>query len=1185
MINSILDLKGLVMESFHSGEDPDAFEGTIKPWVNTAGFGLTAFLSKYYDNIMEICESPLNMVAVLDRGNKYRIGLFPEYKANRKKAAEKIDPAEKIEVDKAIDLVKQFLLSQGVALVGCKDQEADDVIGYLCKKLEGHKTVHTVDRDLIALSADDVNIFIKGMSVSTMVDKVTVKAEKIELEIPPNLVTLYKSMKGDSSDGYGGVKGFGPAAWVEMVELFGNDGMLELDEMIRLRHKSKIQATADVANCKPLSKCADQYDTWDIMYKVAAIAPEIVKACWIKRVPEQGRLVRCFSQANCEDLLDRYSHDTYKATLVTKDNLQECLEDILTLLEETPFVPWDYETYDAVKVLEFAEAVAGKPYVDMINSKIAGCSFAFGRNVNNVYYFSVEHKDTDNLNKNIVLSVLKMIEQRKIDLVAQNVMFEGTITKVNLDYELHSHQDTRLYAHHIDENSETGLKYLSKTYLNYKQVSYKDTLEAAGAADMSEISGVDVLSYGADDSVVTGHLFSLFTKLTSIEGTRQFIHDYECPAVAELIHAHVTGCNMDSVALKKMSDADDVVIDETMKNMRDLLYENCKEPNFEAVQVLYKDQENYAKVKASKLKKSSPDAIKQALINYKTKLKQACFYEDLVKLKDFKPFIPTPVLFTKVALLLGLPEIEKVSRKYLDAYIEEARETTVKGSEADFFLNIIAPAWNNKGFSKKDTWDYKRLQEFCNDVLKEAAPFKYEGTELNLNSPNQNQYLFYLIMGLPIRIRTKVQRGSVRDEFGLEGSPSTDETAILTAMANDCEGPKETWKKDLLDNLLKHKTAATRKKIYWDVYPSWIAGDPEGKVHPNFKSCGTVTRRPTGSSPNLMQIMKGDVRDMFVAAEGHAICSIDFSSQELRLNADACQDPTWMSAYVGDSPKDLHALTGCKILPTLLHKVGKTNGTLEGLLRVASGMSMPEGSSKGQDMSPLFDDAKTANYEFFKAHQDAKTPLGEYIRKARSAGKTVNFSAQFGAQKQTLSRNLMVPEGEADEYLHAYNATFPMLQVWKNKTIKEARVRGYVETAYGSRRHCGGKDGINSRDRGTASRWERQVCNFIIQGTAADILKVVLTKIRATKILELNQASLIATVYDEVLLHIPEDNLKVVIDGVSEIMSLTVPGGTIPMVPDTSFGPSWGHQVEVGTFPSQEVIDEALSRFSKGEAA
>ena len=144
------------------------------------------------------------------------------------------------------------------------------------------------------------------------------------------------------------------------------------------------------------------------------------------------------------------------------------------------------------------EAVKGRRYVDVINSEITGCSFAFGRNVNEVYYFSVFHKDTDNLDKQTILDVIKTIEKKGLQMVAQNVMFEGSITDLNLGHELQSWQDTKLYAHHIDENKECGLKQLSLRHLNYKQTSYDETLAAAGAADMSEISGVDVLSYGAE---------------------------------------------------------------------------------------------------------------------------------------------------------------------------------------------------------------------------------------------------------------------------------------------------------------------------------------------------------------------------------------------------------------------------------------------------------------------------------------------------------------------------------------------------------------------------------------------------------------------------------------------------------------------------------------------------------------
>lgn len=1157
MRTSVLDLKGLVMESYHSGVDPDAIEGGIKPLVNTAGFGLVTFLSKYYEPILQICESPLNMVACLDLGNKYRKGLLTTYKANRSK--KEADPVEKEQINLAINMAKSFLLSQGATLVACKDEEADDVVGYLVTHLEGMHSVHTVDRDLIALSGPNTHVFIKGKVISSMVDK--------EVEVPANLVTLYKSIVGDTSDNYGGVKGVGPKGWVDMVEAFGEDGMLELDDLINSRNKAKILATAEVADNKVFSKCAQAFDVWQNMYKVARISPEIVTPVWVKRAPEKERLVNVFKEANCEDLVHKYERDTYRATLVTSENLEECMSKIDELLSETPFVPWDYETYDAVQVPEFKEAVGARMFVDMLNSKIAGCSFAFGRNVNEVFYFSVDHKDTANVDKENITQVLRWVKDAGLDLVAQNVAFESTISKVQLGYDIHSYEDTKLYSHHIDENTENGLKYNSKVHLNYDQVSYADTLSEFGAKDMSDISGENVLSYGADDSMVTGHMYSHFVKLTSIEGTRNFIRQYECPAVEALVDAHIRGANLALGPLKEMAEADEIVLAKNMKLIRATLEKHCSNPNFEGVDVLFKDQSNYVKAKASERKGSTEETVQESVSKFKQTLKSFSFYEKQAEVKTFKPFVATPSGLTKVAQHLNLPQVQKTSRAGITDYIEDVRadEGLVLDPTDKMFLQLIPPAWS--GFKDRVSPQYKQLEDFCNKVLEEHAPVVLQGTELNLNSPNQNQYLFYILLGLPIRLRTKVQPKSTRQVFGLEGSPATDGDAIQSALANDCEG-ENSWKREVLELLLEYKAASTRKKIYWDVYPLWAEGDKNGYIHPNFNSCGTVTRRPTGSNPNLLQIAKGDVRSMFIpASEDNVICSIDFSSQELRLNADACQDPTWMSAYSGEG-KDLHALTGCRVVSALLAKAGKCSQTVPELMKVVVGMHEGEVTEER-----VFDETGAMDYGFFKAHIEDKSELGKWIKKARSTGKTVNFSVQFGSGPATLGRQLLVPDDEAATYIKAYNETFPYLQVWKDKTILEAKQKEYSSTSYGNRRHC---KGINGRDRTAAGKWQRQVCNFKIQGTASDILKIVLTGITNTGILKKHGAYLLAPIYDEVLLEIPKKSLKAVIDGVSDLMSLTVPGGTIPMVPDASFGSSWAAQVEVGTKPSQETIDKAL---------
>ena len=1145
---SLLDLKGLVMESYHSGQDPDAIPGGgVKDLVNTAGFGLVTFISKYYDTILDICQTPMNMIAVLEGGNQLRISKFPDYKGNRAIAKSKLDPIEVEQLDLALLLAKSFLMSQGVTLVGSKGAEGDDTIAYLVKYLPGITTVHTVDKDLTALCSETCGVFIRGKMVTELNDRVTLKKARADLVVPPSLVTVYKALCGDSSDHYGGVRGIGPAAWISLVEEFGHDGLQELDALIRDSDKTQIKALGTIGN-KHFKNIANQYDTFRTMYDIASLHPEIVKPEWTCRVPDAKRVESVFQQAGCLDLLSKYVGDCFTATLVTEDNYAQCIAEITKLLSETQLVAWDYETTDTAKIPEFQQAVKGRQYVDMINSEIAGCSFSFGRNSNHVYYFSVGHKDTKNLNKSCVLNMIKTIENKGIQMVAQNIMFEATITKCQLDHTVKSWTDTKLFAHHIDENSENGLKSLSRAYLNYTQVSYQETLDSAGAADMSQISGEDVLGYGADDAVVTAHLLSLFVKITLLEGTYDFVQTYECPAVEVLVDSHIDGCKIDMVELEKQAAADDVTIIETMGTIRRILEDNCKEPNLKAAENLYADQRDYYKAKAKQLNGATVESVEGRVLDQKLKIKQHCFYEPLTTIPDCKDFVPTPGGFKAYMSALGLPEYEKVTKKFNDKYMAmcEYLELT---EQQEYGLSLVRPAWNS--FKKREGEHYTALEDHANKVIRKKAGTKTTGTELNMGSPNQNQYLFYLLLDLPVRLRTKVQAGSIRDTYSLTGSPSTDTDAIEAALANDCKD--FPWKSECLQAIKDHKSAVTRRNIYWTPYPLWVKGDSRGMVHPGGSSCGTTTRRPTGSNPNLLQIAKGEVRRIFVPENSDSvIASIDFSSQELRLNADECKDPNWMSAYEGDVPRDLHAMTGCRVFKTLLDSQEEVK---------------PEEYKS--------DERGFCDYDFFKKHQEDDTPLGKLLKEARSIGKNVNFSCQFGAQKGTLSRTLMCPEEVAEQYIHAYNETFSMLQPWKNKIIAEAKAKGYVTTAYGSRRHCAG---INGSDRSLASRWERQVINFKIQGTAADLLKVVLTNLSRSKLLDATESFLISTVYDEILCEVPKANLKEFFEGICTLMSVTVPGGTIPMVPDCSFGKNWGDQIEVGLFPSQETIDKALEK-------
>jgi DNA polymerase I-like protein with 3'-5' exonuclease and polymerase domains/5'-3' exonuclease len=1458
---AILDLRGTVLHSYFAGMTAEPLMGSIKDRINTAEYGFQTWLNMYYDLVVNTIGSPIHMIAVLDAGNQYRKGLYPDYKKRRGEVVS--DPIESEQKERCMALVKNFLASQGVPLVKLSGQEADDVIAYLCQKLKGPKVVYTKDNDLVALAREDVHIMV------SLIDTQDMKG------IPPSCVTVYKSLVGDTSDEYGGVKGFGPKAWESLVEDFGFDGMEQLTELLRKGEKTTLRAMAEITPNKAFKKAVEAYDDWQLMFKIASLNPSLcegakVKLDWYKRAPTLERLTKALTDGACLDLLDRYKGDVYEAILVTKANLQEAFDLILRETPNTLFVGWDYETTDTVKNPRYKEAANGREYVSMLDSKVTGCSFAIGRNANKVLYLSVGHKDTDNVDAETVLAVIKHFEDEGVDMVAQNClpgdtevltrdgwrrideaasqdeimqwdsetgelqfvkplgktesfsetllewdsqfhkgaytpehriyfktgaesewlvdtadgvsgrhgnsvwlplsgsfkgnpveldmsdyevrfmeavradghfsgqschcrfhlrkerkvvrlrhlldtlglsysesigkdgcwsigvaacpllrqiqellgdeksygmwlldlsyenrrvllsevvhwdghsgnngnlrfsttcreteealqlaahlsdyrwsgsfkpnnkphwkplfngtvrdtshcklgarnekptvvnwnkpvycftvpsgafmvrrkgsvfitgncMFEGTITKVNFGHDLKFYSDTKLYAHHIDENESCGLKDLSKRYLNYDQVSYKKTLESAGAKDMSEISGLDVLSYGADDSLVTGHLYQFFQILTQLEGTYDFIREYECPAVAPLVQAHIDGVVLDTDSMDRQRAADEETVETKMKLIRSLLEQYATKPDYDAIESLYKDQEAYIGYKAKlRLLEKTPDsspsdiqvAIKAACADYKLKLKQNSFYRPLVSSVVFKEFIPTTAMFTKVAVSLGLPPFEKDTKIYRSDYVTDNR--SAEGVQGEF-ITLLSLAMNQ--VSKREGEHYEALKAFCDKILKAEGKEVFEGTELNFGSPVQNQYLFYLLLGLPIRKRTKVMKDSTRDKGGFEGAPATDESAIEFALANDCED--HPWKAELLHALLEYKAAATRISIYWTPYPLWIGEDKV--MHPGFSSCGTVTRRPTGTNPNLLQVSKGPVREIFVPrSPENMIVSIDFSSEELRVLASMCLDPTFLSAYTGPVDKDLHSLTACGLLPMFLHKFPDV--------------------SKDQ---VVFETDKLVSYDWYVKARKEPTDLGHILDKVRGYGKTANFGVGYGAGPDTISAQLMIPLAEAEIIVEAMNTTYPGIGIWKTRLYEKARLTGYVETAWGSRRHIG--TGLMSGTRREIGRWERQASNFVIQATCADLLKVALVSLWRRETLKKFGAYLIAAIYDELLFEVPIRNLHGFLLAASDDMEQEIPGLIVPMKADCSFGPSWGEQYEVGVRPSRETIEATLA--------
>jgi DNA polymerase-1 len=171
----------------------------------------------------------------------------------------------------------------------------------------------------------------------------------------------------------------------------------------------------------------------------------------------------------------------------------------------------------------------------------------------------------------------------------------------------------------------------------------------------------------------------------------------------------------------------------------------------------------------------------------------------------------------------------------------------------------------------------------------------------------------------------------------------------------------------------------------------------------------------------------------------------------------------------------------------------------------------------------------------------------------RSKAKMVSYGLAYGMEAYGLGQRLNIPTEEAALILAAYFEAFPSVKEYMERTVAEARERGYTETLFGRRRQIPELSSPNYRIRQAG---ERQAMNAGIQGLAADIFKVAL--VRLTAALEDSQmdSQLILQVHDEVLLDVPpaehDRAAKVVVDTMTGAVDLSV-----PLEVNLAFGPSW----------------------------
>ena len=277
-----------------------------------------------------------------------------------------------------------------------------------------------------------------------------------------------------------------------------------------------------------------------------------------------------------------------------------------------------------------------------------------------------------------------------------------------------------------------------------------------------------------------------------------------------------------------------------------------------------------------------------------------------------------------------------------------------------------------------------------------------------------------------------------------------------------------------------------------------LLGD-DGRLHTHFNQAVAATGRLSTSNPNLQAIpirteLGREIRSAFVAETGHRLVSADYSQVELRILAHVSGEPKLREAFARG--EDIHAATAAEVL--------------------------------GKDQATLTKDE-------------------------RNNAKMVNFGIIYGISAFGLSENLEIPRDDAQTYIDTYLARFPLVQDFIQRTIEQATRDGYVTTLFGRRRPV---PEIRAMNRQTRSLGERLAVNSVMQGTAADIIKVAMVRIHRRLRDEGRSARLVLQVHDELLVESPDAEASTVRELVRAEMCDAYPLDP-PLAVDVGAGDDW----------------------------
>jgi DNA polymerase I len=303
---------------------------------------------------------------------------------------------------------------------------------------------------------------------------------------------------------------------------------------------------------------------------------------------------------------------------------------------------------------------------------------------------------------------------------------------------------------------------------------------------------------------------------------------------------------------------------------------------------------------------------------------------------------------------------------------------------------------------------------------------------------------------------------------------------------------------DVARLILNYRELCKLKNTYLDALPR-LVNPATGRIHTSYNQMVAATGRLSSSNPNLQNIpirspLGRKIRTAFVAEPGFKILAADYSQIELRVMAHLSEDPVLLDSFGKD--EDIHARTAREVF----------------------GMNAV--------MNP-----------------------GEFRRHA----KVINYGIMYGLSAFGLAQNLKIDRQEAQRFIDAYFVKYRAVKDWIDRTLTEARDKGYVKTLFGRIRPI---PEINSKNWSLRSFGERTAVNAPIQGTAADLIKKAMISAHREIASRGLRSKMIMQVHDELVFEVEASEIELMRELVRKNMEEAAPLA-VPLEVDLAVGDSW----------------------------